>query len=412
MAEKTGTQKGREDITSVEPPGDATNIATRSGKSGSSNRNPKTAVVSFAGADESPQSLVEAQARIAELEAELAATKTTVSALLRKAERRLTRTGMTRTGMTRSGVTKTGVTKTETVNTEKREESTQAGENRIPSDKLDMLVRTQTRALVESEAQLRRKAEDLARLNDMKVEFISIATHEMRTPLTSIVGYLDMITDQRFGELPEKMVRPVNSLRRNAMRLKRLVDEMLDVNRIDSGRITLFRTACDFAEIINKVVDDFHPQADAKGVVVKLNVEATMVVDADPSKIEQAMTKLLMSAARHIPSGGTLTITVDQEPERQFAGTWIRMRIRATGVDVGEGIGGHLFEPFSDANTARHHTSSGPDSAGLGLYIARGLIDLHGGLVSIDTDEDGSIEFTVFLPAARRPGEVPSESGR
>ena len=96
---------------------------------------------------------------------------------------------------------------------------------------LDQIVRQRTRALAESEAQLRTKNVELERQSKIKAEFISIAAHELRTPLTSIVGYLDLFSEGRFGELPPLIERPMTSVRRNAHRLKRLVDDMLDVSR-------------------------------------------------------------------------------------------------------------------------------------------------------------------------------------
>src|SRR5262245_9635810 len=134
--------------------------------------------------------------RIAELEAELAATKKTVDALLDKAEQR---------------------------------------EAAIAS----------SRALVESERQLWRKNAELKRLNEMKGDFISIAAHELRTPLTSVVGYLDLMAEGRFGQMPSEIERPIASVRRNAHRLMRLVDDMLDVSRIEAGNIALHRVRSD-----------------------------------------------------------------------------------------------------------------------------------------------------------------------
>ncbi len=106
---------------------------------------------------------------------------------------------------------------------------------------LDQIVRQRTRALAESEAQLRAKNAELERQSRIKAEFISIAAHSCDTPLTSIVGYLDLF-EGRFGELPEPAERPMGSIRRNAHRLKRLVDDMFDVSRIDSARMVLRRS--------------------------------------------------------------------------------------------------------------------------------------------------------------------------
>lgn len=318
--------------------------------------------------------LMAARERIAELEGELEAARATVRALLDKAEKR--------------AVAGPG---------DSRAASTTAVE-------VDMgkLVRRQTRALAESEAQLRRKNAELKRLNEMKAEFISIAAHELRTPLTSIVGYLDLIHEGRFGAPPEAMERPMASLHRNAHRLRRLVDEMLDVSRIEQGQVRLYRVPCDLGRLVTMVSDELEVVAREKGVTLEPRVDAPPPIDADVDKMRQAVSKLVASAIRYAPEGGTITVAADAAPQDRFAGAWTRLRVRHTGGGIPRHLHSRIFEPFFDVQSARHHTSSGPDSAGLGLYIARGLIDLHGGLITVESEEGAFTEFTVLLPRASK----------
>jgi signal transduction histidine kinase len=311
--------------------------------------------------------------RIAELEAELEGARATIRALLDKAEKRAIEPAESRT----------------------------AGANEADST-LGKIVRRQTRALAESEAQLRRKNAELKRLNEMKAEFISIAAHELRTPLTSIVGYLDLIHEGRFGAPPEAMERPMASLHRNAHRLRRLVDEMLDVSRIEQGQVRLYRVPCDLGRILAMVIDELEVVAKEKGVTLEPRIETPPPIDTDVDKMRQAVSKLVASAIRYAPEGGTITVGADAAPQDQFAGSWTRLRVRHTGGGIPRHLHSRIFEPFFDMQSARHHTSSGPDSAGLGLYIARGLIDLHGGLITVDSEEGAFTEFTVLLPRASR----------
>lgn len=375
--------------------------AVRRAGSRAKTASPTEAAESSTGADTArPTTLAEAMTRIDALEAELAATRATVKALLDQAERRGAAGAAAEpgpepaaTGSSRSAASPAG------------------GVN-----ELDTLVKQRTRALAESEEQLRRKNVELEQLNEMKVEFISIATHELRTPLTSIVGYLDLIIEGCFGELPSTMERPMTSLRRNALRLKRLVDEMLDVSRIDSGRVTLYRTRCDIGAIVEHAVKELEPQATTKRLELTATIDAPPEIYADVAKIRQAASKLLANAIRNTPEGGAITVTVDAAPQDRFAGVWARIRVRGTGISIPKHLRNRIFEPFSAMHTARHHTSSGPDSAGLGLYIARGLIDLHGGLISVESQEGGAYtEFTVLLPLSEAsPGEeiAASEPGK
>ena len=267
-------------------------------------------------------------------------------------------------------------------------------------DNLDKIVRQRSRALVESEAELRRKNVELARLNRMKGEFVSIAAHELRTPLTSIIGYLDLLAEGRFGAMPAGLLRPLESVRRNSQRLVRLVDEMLDASRIEAGRVTLKPRDCSLADIVHAVIDDLTPLAATKAHTLTSVREDTPLIRSDPDKLQQVVWNLVSNAIRYTPPGGTIVATVDRAPRERYAGSWARLRVRDNGIGIPPDLRDRIFEPFSDVNAAKHHTSSGPDSAGLGLYIARGLIDLHGGIISVDSEEGVFTEFTVLLPLA------------
>jgi signal transduction histidine kinase len=286
---------------------------------------------------------------------------------------------------------------------EEKSAQLQAAQNELRDlmDNLDKLVRQRSRALVESEAELRRKNAELARLNKMKGEFVSIAAHELRTPLTSIVGYLDLMAEGRFGSMPHRLRRPAESVRRNAHRLMRLVDEMFHASRIETGRMSLSPRECDLVEIVRYVVDDLAPLAATKRHELVHEFEDTPQIKADPDKIQQVVSNLLTNAIRYTPEGGKVVAMVDRPPRERYAGAWARLRVRDNGIGIPPDLRDRIFEPFSDVHSAKHHTSSGPDSAGLGLYIARGLVDMHGGIISVDSEEGVFTEFTVLLPLAR-----------
>lgn len=329
-------------------------------------------------------------ARIAELEAELAAARVTIHALLESVESQM--------GSDDEPYLEPSVEHVGTAPHRPPSHTDSDGDEALDEVELEQLIRQRTRALMEAEKQLAHTTTELDRLNEMKVEFISIATHELRTPLTSIVGYLDLLEEGRFGDVPKSMERPMASLRRNAHRLKRLVDEMLDVSRIDAGRVTLYRTRCNLATIVPDVVADLQPQAGAKRQELRTVIEDTPEIYADLEKARQVAQKMIANAIRHTPEGGEITVTLDTAPPERFAGVWARMRVKGTGISIPRDMRSRIFEPFAAIHKAKYHTSAGPDAAGLGLYIARGLVDLHGGLISIDSVEGEYTEFIVLLP--------------
>jgi signal transduction histidine kinase len=263
---------------------------------------------------------------------------------------------------------------------------------------LDQIVRQRTRALAESEAQLRAKNDELEKQGRSKAEFISIAAHELRTPLTSIVGYLDLFSEGRFGDLPPLLERPLSSVRRNAHRLKRLVDDMLDVSRIEFGRITLRREPVDLGDVVRDVVTELLPLARARNQKVLTNIAKVDPLDGDRDKLHQIAVNLVSNAIRYTPESGEIAVDVDEAPRERYPGGWARLRVRDNGIGISEEDRQRIFDPFLHPKPVKHHTSAGPDSAGLGLYIARGLIELHGGLITVDSEPEVFTEFTVLLP--------------
>ncbi|MBA3822213.1 MAG: HAMP domain-containing histidine kinase [Deltaproteobacteria bacterium] len=341
--------------------------------------------------------------RIAELESELGAAQRTIGALIARLERAGTASA------TQAELFDAAVRLGNVLEERTREVEEARAEFRSLRANLDQIVRQRTRALAEVEAQLRTKNAELERQSRIKAEFISIAAHELRTPLTSIVGYLDLFSEGRFGELPPMIERPMSSVRRNAHRLKRLVDDMLSVSRIEAGRMVLRREAVDLGEVVRNVVTEMMPLANARRQSLDAKVEHVDHLDADHDKLHQIAVNLVSNSIRYTPDEGEITVCVDEAPQDRYPGGWARLRVRDNGVGIAEHDRQRIFDPFLHAQPAKHHTSAGPDSAGLGLYIARGLIELHGGLITVDSQPGVFTEFTVLLPFRQQARRSDSE---
>jgi signal transduction histidine kinase len=341
--------------------------------------------------------------RITELEDELAAAQRTIDVLIA----RLERTGTT--PPTQAELFDAAVRLGHVLEERTREVEDARAEFRALRANLDQIVRQRTRALAESEAQLRTKNAELERQSGLKLEFFSIAAHELRTPLTSIVGYLDMFSEGRFGELPSLLERPISSVRRNAHRLKRLVEDMLSVSRIESGRMSLRREPVDLGDVVRDVVTELLPLATARKQAVRTHIGEVEPLHADRDKIHQIAVNLVSNAIRYTPDQGEIVIGVDAAPEERYPGGWARLRVRDNGIGISEEYRQRIFDPFLHALPVKHHTSQGPDSAGLGLYIARGLIEMHGGLITVDSQPDVFTEFTVLLPLRQPEVRAASE---
>ena len=330
--------------------------------------------------------------RIAELEAELEAAKRTIDVLIARLERGGT------TPPPQAELFDAAVRLGHVLEERTREVELARAEFRALRSNLDQIVRQRTRALAESEAQLRTKNVELEKQSRIKAEFISIAAHELRTPLTSIVGYLDLFSEGRFGELPPLLERPLSSVRRNAHRLKRLVDDMLAVSRLQDGRMVLRRERVELGEVVRDVVTELLPLALARHQRLETQIEPVEALDADHDKLHQIAVNLVSNAIRYTPEAGEIRVAVDEAPRERYPGGWARLRVRDNGIGISDEDRQRIFDPFLHPVPVKHHTSAGPDSAGLGLYIARGLIELHGGLITVDSQPDVFTEFTVLLP--------------
>ena len=342
--------------------------------------------------------------RIAELEAELEASQRTIDVLIG----RLERTGTT--PPTQAELFDAAVRLGHVLEERTREVEAARAEFRALRANLDQIVRHRTRALAESEAQLRTKNAELEVQSRNKADFISIAAHELRTPLTSIVGYLDLFSEGRFGVLPPLLERPISSVRRNAHRLKRLVDEMLDVSRIEAGRMQRRSERVDLAEVVRAAVTELLPLAHARDQRVETRVMKLTMADGDRDKLHQITVNLVQNAIRYTPESGSISVDLDRAPEDRYPGGWARLRVRDSGIGIPEEDRQRIFEPFLHLKPAKHHTSAGPDSAGLGLNIARGLIELHSGLITVDSEVDVFTEFTVLLPLGEGGMQPPETS--
>jgi two-component system, NtrC family, sensor kinase len=339
--------------------------------------------------------------RIAELESELAAAQRTIDVLIARLER--TGTGTP----TQAELFDAAVRLGHVLEERTREVADARSEFRALKANLEQIVRQRTRALAESEAQLRAKNAELERQYQLKAHFISIAAHELRTPLTSIVGYLDLFSEARFGELPPLLARPMASVRRNAHRLKRLVDDMLDVSRIESGKINLNWDQVDFGDVVRAVVTELMPLADARKQHLAAYVDPIEQVEADRDKLHQIVVNLVSNAIRYTPEQGHIDVKLDEAPRDRYPGGWARLRVRDNGVGMTDEDRQRIFDPFLHAHPVKHHSSAGPDSAGLGLFIARGLIERHQGIITVDSQPMVFTEFTVLLPFRQHPPKAP-----
>jgi PAS domain S-box-containing protein len=253
-------------------------------------------------------------------------------------------------------------------------------------------------ALAIDGARLYRRAER-ARLeaegaNQAKDEFLAVLSHELRTPLTSMLGWLRLL---RTGQLePDKIAQALEVVERNTRTQAQLINDLLDVSRIITGKLDLDLYPVELAPIVDEVVQSSRRAAEAKGVSLELTVSAAPgPVLGDPLRLGQIIGNLIANAVKFTSAGGRVVVSVAREHEDAV------IAVRDSGIGIEPELLGHIFDRFRqvDSTITRRH-----GGLGLGLAIARHLAELHGGTVDAASEGLGrGSTFTLRLPLAASP---------
>jgi len=228
-----------------------------------------------------------------------------------------------------------------------------------------------------------------AELDRMKSDFISIASHELRTPLTSIRGYLDLLEMGSSASLTEQQRRFLQVARENTKRLHQLVNDLLDVSRIESGRIELDVQVISLSEVLVNSANLLRNQFAQRGLTLDLDVPPDLPkVFADPKRIAQVITNLLSNAYKYTPEGGATV-------RARCIGNAIQVDVTDTGIGVSAEDQAKLFTQFFRAEDDYVREQSG---TGLGLNITRSLVEMHGGHIWAKSKPGAGSTFSFTLP--------------
>jgi signal transduction histidine kinase len=234
------------------------------------------------------------------------------------------------------------------------------------------------------------------RENRFKEEFLGTLSHELRTPLHAVFGWARMLEDQRLDASQSR--RAIEAIGRNARAMARIVDELLDVARISAGKLHLTMEPINAAAAIRVSVDAVASTAAAKGVDLYFSSRlAGERVNADPGRLQQVLWNLLTNAIKFTPRSGRVDVHLAQVNQQ------VEVRVSDTGDGIAPEFLPHVFERFRQGNRG---PAGDPQGLGLGLAIARHLVELHGGTLSAESGGEGrGATFTIRLPvlAATRP---------
>jgi PAS domain S-box-containing protein len=236
-------------------------------------------------------------------------------------------------------------------------------------------------------ARLFRKADELNRLKD---EFLATVSHELRTPLSAILGWSRMLVS---GQLdPDKAKRAMASVERNAQAQAKLVDDILDVARGMVGNVRLEMKTIDLSAVADRGVDAIAPAASAKKIHVQVSAPAPVSVVGDPNRLQQVVWNLVSNAVKFTPPGGHVRVAIGAVNDHA------ELEVTDTGVGISSAFLPYVFDRFRQADGSFTRPHGG---LGLGLAIARHLVELHGGSVEAKSEGEGKgATFVVRLPLA------------
>ncbi len=243
-----------------------------------------------------------------------------------------------------------------------------------------------------AERQARADAEAANRTKD---EFLATLSHELRTPLNSMLGWTQLLRTRKFDEA--KMVRALETIDRNTKSLAALIEDILDVSRIITGKLNISAHVCQLVSVIEGAIESVRPAAEAKTIQMEYFLDSsTGPVWGDTNRLQQVVWNLLSNAIKFTPKGGRVEVRLERVTADLTGSSYAQIQVIDTGKGISPDFLPHVFERFRQENNSSTRSYSG---LGLGLAIVRYLVELHGGTVQASSPGEGlGATFTVQLP--------------
>ena len=260
----------------------------------------------------------------------------------------------------------------------------------LTEDDIDFVKRLADRAAVAIKNS--RLYEHIHAINKAKSDFISLVTHELRLPMTSIKGYTDLMAAGLTGELNDQQKQFMEVIQRNLGRMSRLISDLSDINRVESGRMNFEKRDFDLRDIVDDVSDSWREPIASRQQTLTLEIAADLPsVHADPARINQVLSNLVSNAHKYTPDGGTITVRIAP------ANGQVQIDIVDTGIGISEEDQVQLFTQFFRASSEAVREQQG---WGLGLSIVKKMVEAQGGEISFTSELNQGSIFTFTIPTA------------
>ena len=260
------------------------------------------------------------------------------------------------------------------------------------NEELEHRIEERTAQLAEANLQLEQRNQELARASRMKSDFLAGMSHELRTPLNAITGFSDLLAEEAAGKLSQKQRRFVDHIQKGAAHLLELINEVLDLAKVEAGRIDLHCDSFPATSALAEVLSSAYPLASAKGIEIENRIDDSQMVYADRVRFKQILYNLISNAVKFTPENGK--IWLEGGLDARFAS----ISVCDTGIGIAPSEREAIFEEFHQVEKAEDGTRQG---TGLGLAITRRLITRHGGEIHVDSEVGRGSRFTFTLPVSQ-----------
>ncbi|HEX5646197.1 MAG TPA: HAMP domain-containing sensor histidine kinase [Nitrospira sp.] len=258
---------------------------------------------------------------------------------------------------------------------------------------LEQLNRTLEQRVHQRTSELQAANEKLKELDHLKSQFVSVVSHELRTPMTSIKGYVENLLDGLAGALTHKQTYSLDRVKHNVERLTRMINELLDLSKIEAGRLELTLAPVSLSEMAEEVVESYQAAASQKSIVLRTIFHQPLpMVMGDADKLSRVLINLVHNAIKFTPQGGDI-----QVEGRVRDGGHVEVSV----MDSGNGIPPHDIEKVFDKFYWSESAPVEARGAGLGLAIAKNLVELHGGTIRVESTSGEGSRFLFTVPVAR-----------
>ncbi|MGA1843824.1 MAG: ATP-binding protein [bacterium] len=259
------------------------------------------------------------------------------------------------------------------------------------AQELDRKVQLRTRELEEANEKLRQANIRLTELDRLKSRFLATVSHEIKTPLTSIIGYTNLLTAQDNQRLAKKQIDSLNRIKRNSSILQDLIEQLLDLSKIESGKIEVHMETVHLNEVIDEVIYITEQIINQKGITVTTIVPDNLpCIRSDRSKVKQILLNLLTNAVKYTErKHAEIVIRVNQEPKR------LVVSVQDQGIGIAPEDQKVIFDPFRQADSIIYRKYGG---TGLGLSIVKEFVKLHGGEIWVESESGKGSTFSFSLP--------------